>query len=623
MILGTAGHVDHGKTALVRALTGVDTDRLPEERRRGITIELGFAPLTLPDGRVAGVVDVPGHEAFVRTMVAGASGIDVALLVIAADEGVMPQTREHLHVLELLGVRRAVVALTKCDLAQPEWLALVRDDVVALLADTPFGGAPVIETSVVANSGLPALVAAIADAVSDDAGSADADAFRLPVDRVFTVRGTGTVVTGTAWGGTIERDSRLRVLPGQRVVRVRAIESHGQSLPVTPPRARVALALVGIEPADVPRGSVLVSSERWLPTSRLRADARLLAGTAPLGPRTVVRFHHGTSEVGARLASRDPVVTAGGSRSVRIVLDAPVVAQAGDRFVLRGGPRMATIGGGIITDPLPPGPRARPGPPWSEDAERRLAAVLEQGGEAGVAAELLPQRVGVGDVAMAELLTRLRTYRGGGRVLGPAAAAALRRRLVAAVQAHHLAQPLEAGISVQTLRARAGHASPLVQALLQEAADEGELVLRDGLAAVVGHRPSLTTEQATLADRLVSDVVAGGAEPPTPSDLSARHGVAVALLLGFLHREGRLTRLGDRDYDPRVVSSLMERLRSALAGGGSLAPAELRQRLGVSRRLLIPLLESADQLGITVRDGDLRRLASGGGGNGDDGTVFA
>ena len=270
MILGTAGHIDHGKTTLVRALTGVDTDRLPEEKRRGITIELGFAPLTLPGLGVAGVVDVPGHEAFVRTMLAGATGIDAALLVIAADEGVMPQTREHLAILGLLQVDVGVVALTKRDLVDDDWLALVIDDVRTALAGTPLAAAPIVPVSATTGTGLAELTAAIGEALRAAPARDDSDLFRLPIDRVFTVKGTGTVVTGTVWSGRVTRDDVVRLLPGERTARVRAVQAHGSAIDRPSPGSRIALALAGVDVADVARGQVAVT--KHMPDGNVPVD---------------------------------------------------------------------------------------------------------------------------------------------------------------------------------------------------------------------------------------------------------------------------------------------------------------------------------------------------------------
>ena len=315
MILGTAGHVDHGKTALVKALTGVDTDRLEEEKRRGITIDLGFAPLRLANGVTLGVVDVPGHEAFVRNMVAGATGVDLALLVVAADEGIMPQTREHLNILRLLGVRDGVVALSKCDLVDAEWLELVRDDVRTALATTPLAGAAIVPTSVVSGDGIPALRDAISLTAANRPARESADLFRMPIDRAFSLKGTGTVVTGTVWSGTLPRDAAARVLPMGKVVRVRGLESHGASIAAATTGMRAAVALAGVEVADLRRGQVLVADDSWATTTVLLAHVELLSSARrSIGARTSLRFHLGTADVGARVVALGGTAASGSER---------------------------------------------------------------------------------------------------------------------------------------------------------------------------------------------------------------------------------------------------------------------------------------------------------------------
>src|SRR5499427_7139542 len=277
MIVGTAGHIDHGKTALVHALTGVDTDRLPEEKKRGITIELGFAPLALDGMGIVGVVDVPGHEAFVRTMVAGATGIDLALLVVAADEGVMPQTREHLAILELLGVNAGVIALTKADLVDDDWLVLVEED-VRQAAARALPSARIVATSVKTGKGIDELRTALASLASSIRSRDASDLFRMPVDRAFTIKGTGTVVTGTVWSGTVRRDDVVRVLPSSISTRVRGVQGHGSHVQAAKPGGRTAIALTGIETSQVARGSTLVTDLAWKPTMFARADVTLLPG---------------------------------------------------------------------------------------------------------------------------------------------------------------------------------------------------------------------------------------------------------------------------------------------------------------------------------------------------------
>jgi selenocysteine-specific elongation factor len=306
LILGTAGHIDHGKTSLVRALTGVDTDRLPEEKRRGITIDLGFARLDIDDQVEYGIVDVPGHEAFVRNMLAGATGIDVALLVVAADESVMPQTREHLAIIELLGIRSLVVALTKCDLVETAWRELVEEEVGELIDEGRFAGSPVVAMSSRSGEGLDAIRSALADAAGRTLERSDVDLFRLPVDRVFTIRGTGTVVTGTVWSGAVERDCSLRVLPGNFNVRVRTLHAHGAEQSRVRAGQRAALGLVGIDRADIERGSVLVEGAGWTPASILTVRVHTLPDHPPIRPGQRIRFHLGTAEVLGRIVPFDP-----------------------------------------------------------------------------------------------------------------------------------------------------------------------------------------------------------------------------------------------------------------------------------------------------------------------------
>ena len=605
MILGTAGHIDHGKTTLVRALTGVDADRLPEEKRRGITIDLGFAPLSCPGGGTIGVVDVPGHEAFVRTMLAGATGIDLALLVVAADEGAMPQTREHLAILSLLGVRGGVVALSKSDAVDAEWLELVADEVRALLAGTPIANAPIIATSGRTGQGIDTLRAAICNAATSVPARDADDLFRLPVDRSFTMRGTGTVVTGTVWSGRIEADAVVRILPGNRSARVRGIQIHGAPVGAAGPGTRAAISLHGVGVEDVARGSVLVVDPAWRETRVLRAEVALIEGRCvALGPRTRVRFHLGTHDVGARVVAAGGRLTAGDSRGVRIVLDAPVVARAGDRFVLRGGPLLTTIGGGLVMDPLPEGRRVRP---WSTDAlsaAERLTTMLEEAGPGGVDPSSLPVRLGLPPRAARALLERRAPthVQGGGRLYFAALVVSLMERAAAMVAAHHDRYPLDPGAPLQSVRSGLGVPAELGDLVLQRAVDTGQLQSGGGTIAVPGWRPTLSADQVRLATRLGEVLEAAGWEPPSVAELEAAHGAGVHPVLRKLEREGRVVRIEDERYCAAdAVARLESVLRGGMQPGVAYGPAELREVLGVSRKYLIPLLEYCDKVGVTDR----------------------
>lgn len=603
MILGTAGHIDHGKTTLVRALTGVDTDRLPEEKRRGITIELGFAPLRLDGIGTIGIVDVPGHEGFVRTMLAGATGVDLALLVVAADESVMPQTREHLAILQLLGVTRGVVALTKCDLVDDDWRELVIEDVRTLLGDTPLAEAPIVPTSVTTGAGLSELRAAIAAAARAVPARAADDLFRMPVDRAFTIRGTGTVVTGTVWSGRLTSDATVRVLPADRVVRVRGLQTHGDKVAAAEPGHRTAIALAGIDVAEVPRGSFLVADGAWRASTTLRADVMLL-DDAPqsLGARTAVRFHIGTADVGARIVTGDGALTPGDRKRARISLDAPVVLRAGDRFVLRSASPPATIGGGVVIDPF----ATRRARPWAVDAHAspaiRLELALHDAAESGLETTSLPVRLGVRPADVDALLAEAGALRIGDRVYSAGTAADLDARLVRLVDEAHRARPLAPGLSLQELRSRLGAPAELTDVVLARAAARGAVETTGGVVRNAGWSPQLTERQKRLLVEIEDALRAANHEPPSIAELVPRFGPDTPDLLHLLEREGRIVAVEpERFYTVASIDALVARLRGGMTAGREYSPAELRELLGFSRKFLIPFLEYCDRRGFTTR----------------------
>ena len=607
MIVGTAGHIDHGKTALVHALTGVDTDRLPEEKRRGITIELGFAPLVLDGVGTVGVVDVPGHEAFVRTMVAGATGIDVALLVVAADEGVMPQTREHLAILSLLGVSNGVVAITKSDLVDADWLELVMDDVRAATA-AALPNAPVVATSATTGHGIAELRSALTAAALAVPSRAQDDLFRLPIDRVFTIRGTGTVVTGTVWSGRVARDEAVRILPGARTARVRGIQAHGVQLDSSTAGSRTAVALVGVDVADVARGSTLVTDCDWHATTLARADVTSVEGAeAWLRPRAWLRFHVGTSEVGARVVSRD--AKAGGVFAARLVLDAPVVLRAGDRFVLRSTSPLNTVGGGVITDPYAP-KRARQ---WARGltVSERLDQIVDESARQGVEVASLPVRLGQSpDEVRATLAdARSRVVVVGERLVARTVVEELAQQLVAAATSFHAEHPLEVGIPSQLVRSKLRANSAVADAALSTAVAAERLTISGGFVQLRGWNPQLAGRDLEVADRVVARLVAAASEPPTVEELSVELGRDVAGVLRFIERQGSVVQVEqNRYYATGSLKSLVDRLRDALQSGAAegRSPSELRDALGLSRKFLIPFLEYSDRVGYTDRRAEVR-----------------
>jgi len=606
VIIGTAGHIDHGKTALVRALTGVDTDRLPEEKRRGITIDLGFAPLDLPDVGVAVVVDVPGHEAFVRTMLAGATGIDLALLVIAADEGVMPQTREHVAILGLLGIGGGVVALTKADLVEDDWLDLVRLDVAELLAGTAMADAPMVATSVVTGAGLSELRAALAAAAAPLSPRQDHDLFRMPIDRVFTVRGTGTVVTGTVWSGSVGRDEVVRVMPDDRSVRVRGLQAHGAAIDHAKPGTRLAVALAGIDHDALTRGAVLVSEGGWHPSRVVRADVTLLGNaTAALSPRAAVRFHLGTTEVGARVVTPGGPLGPGETKPGRLVLDAPVVARAGDRFVLRGGSPMATLGGGVVVDPVPAHRRARPWVAPHDSLDARLSLALREAGGEGLGIADLPVRLGASPSDVAVCLDRhpADMLRIGGRIFARPYRDELISAVIEAVEEHHRRNPLDAGVLLQTVRGRLVGRPELLDDAVRTAASTGQVeTIESGLVRRAGWKPTLSNDQTDLKARLADAIRTAGAEPPSLVELSSTHGPSVVPIMRMLEREGTVVQVeSDRYYDAGALAALVDRLRNGMVAGREYTPSELRDVIGLSRKYLIPFLEYCDRRDITER----------------------
>ena len=614
MILGTAGHIDHGKTSLVRALTGVDTDRLPEEKRRGITIDLGFAPLELEGIGTLGVVDVPGHEAFVRTMVAGATGIDLALLVVAADEGVMPQTREHLAILRLLGVRAGVVALTKADLVDDEWLALVREDVGTAVSDGPLADAPIVAVSSVTGQGIEELRVALAAAARRVPGRATADLFRMPVDRAFTIRGTGTVVTGTVWSGTLRRDSTVRLFPSGDTVRVRGLQAHGHAVDHIQAGERAAIALAGVDLSRVGRGAVLVAGDAWRPSKVLRADVALLDDVArPVGPRNQLRLHLGTSEVGARLVATGGALAPGEHRPARIVVDEPVVARTGDRFVLRGGSPLGTVGGGVVTDPMAP-QRARA---WSQRADSVVDALdhfLREAALSGVEVAELPVRLGVSESELGDLLASSDAWRIEDRLYAPSTRALVVERIRSTLAEYHAAHPLDVGAPRQWLRTRVRVADALVDTVLAELVSAGELVLEQGDVRLAEFTARLSDRQRTLAAEVVARLTAAGAEPPTVEELASSLGAPaaeVASVARLLARQGELVPVEANRYFMRsTVTQLVTRVLAGMSVEAEYGPAELREFVGLSRKFLIPFLEFCDREGYTIRN-DLGRRRRG------------
>lgn len=628
LILGTAGHIDHGKTSLVRALTGIDTDRLTEEKQRGITIDLGFARLPLDDDLEFGIVDVPGHEAFIRNMLAGATGIDLALLVVAADEGMMPQTREHLAILELLGVRSAVVAITKADLVEPDWLDLVLEEVREELLGTPFAGAPLVPVSSTTGAGLDDLRAALAAAGTKIGERSAGDLFRLPVDRIFTVRGTGTVVTGTIWSGTVRRDQMVRILPADFTARVRSLQIHGMDAEAALAGQRAALSLVGIDRDRLERGDVLVSDPAWRTTLMLTTRLRILAGsTWALESRQRVRFHLGTAEIMARAVLLDAEEIGPGEEGwVQLRLEEPIVARAGDRFVIRSYSPVTTIGGGVVVEPAPvkrkrltQTDRTALDSRLEGAADEKITALAASGAGKGVSASWLPIATGLTPAEITTALDRLTPdtiVRVGGLVFDARELRDATDRLLKAVEDYHDANPLRPGMDREELRRALPPttSAELGEFILARLLADGSIEARDNLIVRSGFRPKLNDAQHQLREHLMKMLTEGGLTPPSLAELPAHVRAEPDLrpILKLLELDGAIVPLTAEMYLARpVAETAMARARQELQRRGALTPADFKEVFPISRKYLIPLLEFLDRSGVTVRRGDTRILGAG------------
>jgi selenocysteine-specific elongation factor len=630
VVVGTAGHIDHGKTSLVKALTGTDTDRLPEEKARGITIDLGFAFLEEPDGLVIEIVDVPGHERFVKNMLAGAGGIDLALLVVAADEGVMPQTREHLAICQLLRIKSGLVVLSKADLVEPDWIELVRDDVRRVVEGTFLDGCPIVPVSVKPASGLAELRATLAGlARAVPAKDPDRTA-RLPIDRVFTVKGFGTVVTGTLVAGRFAVDEKVEVYPRGVQSKVRGLQVHGRAVDQASAGQRTAVNLQGVERAALERGDVLAPAGTLVPTLLLDGTLELLEDAPrPLKTRDRVRFHVGTQEVMARvLPVGPPQIEPGRSGHARFRLEAPVVALPGDRFVVRSYSPIVTIGGGTLLDIAPPRFK-RKGPALAAhltllatgEAADVLEEHLKQAGAAGARAGDLRARTPFGPEQLRKLLDGLQQS---GRILAVDrewylhrdASDRLRSQTLAVLEAFHAENPLRGGISREELRGRVGHAQERVFAQLLTALEVEGLVKSERDQVRLGsHAIRLSADQERVVKGLEADFRGAGAAPPSPEETLARHGVKGNErheLFQVLVADRTLVRVKESlFFHSLALRTVQDQVVALLREKKEITPADFKDLFGISRKYAIPLMEYLDAQRVTVRVGERRVLREG------------
>jgi selenocysteine-specific elongation factor len=611
LIVGTAGHIDHGKSALVRALTGTDPDRLKEEKERGITIDLGFAHLDLGEGSTASFIDVPGHEKFVRNMLAGAHGIDAVLLVIAADESVMPQTREHFHICRLLAIPRGAIVLTKCDVADPDSVALAEIEARELVAGSFLEGAPVVRVSARTGLGLDELRGELRKMAAQTPSRSAGGLVRLPIDRAFVLKGFGTVVTGTLIAGTIAAGDELEMLPSGRRVRVRGLQVHGAAAPRVEAGHRTAVNLAGIEVGDVSRGDVLTRPGTLRATSIVEAELTVLPGERPLKDQAHVRVHLASAEVLARvrILSPPPVVEPGATRVVQLRLEQPAVAGRGDRLVIRSYSPAATIAGAVVVDPI--ARRKRRGAE-TEAAGDALGAMVGESGPAGIDLPALAARLTVPAADLArEVAGRGDLVALGGdppRVVARATLYRLAGELRAQLSAFHAANPLKAAIPREELRGRVfARAAPgAFERVLDDLAAAGEIrVAADGVAQA-RHEVRLTPEEDRARAALGNAARAAGWEGVEPAALPARAGLAPALaerITRVLVTEGELRKVGDFLLHRERVEELKAEVRRRWPSGSRLDVAALKEMTGLSRKYVIPLLEYLDREKVTRRSG--------------------
>ena len=607
-VVGTAGHIDHGKSALITALTGIDPDRLAEEKRRGMTIDLGFAHMTLPSGREIGLVDVPGHARFMRNMLAGAHGLDAVMLVVASDEGVMPQTREHLEIVDLLEVRRGVIVMSKADLVDAEWLELARSEIVEAVKGSALEGAPVVTVSALTGEGLPELVAALDALLAHAQPRPDSGRPRLPIDRVFTMSGFGTVVTGTLVDGSLTAGEELEVVPSGRAVRLRGLQRHNAKVATVEPGSRVAANLAGVEKTDLKRGDVL-ARPGTLPSVR-RADARLrVLRSAAHGVRHGMELllHVGTAEVACRVILLEGAEIAAGAEGwVQLYLERPVAAAAGDRFVLRVPSPAHTVAGGTLVDVAP---RKHP---RHDSAVRDSLARRAAGNVLQEELRKYPRGVSVSSLLKATLapqaeLASLKARRIGDWIYSEEAWAAIAARADGALQDYHLAHPLRPGIDREELRSRLGVPPPSFPFVVKGLVADGRLVERNGSLAAPDHSVSIDVVSGAAAG-LLALLSSARFAPPSLAEAMQQSGATPEMVRALAQR-GDIVRVGeDIAFARDAYESALELVRAIIAADGSVTVAQLRDRMGASRRPVLALLEHLDAQRVTRRVGDARVL---------------
>jgi selenocysteine-specific elongation factor len=633
IILGTAGHIDHGKTTLVKAVTGINTDRLKEEQERGITIELGFASLDLPSGQHVGIVDVPGHEKFVKHMVAGATGIDIVAMIIAADEGVMPQTREHLEICILLGVKFGFVVLTKSDLVDEEWRELVIEDVRDFIKGTFLEESPIVPVSSTTGEGISEFVNTLDTFCEKIPSRSSSGLFRLPVDRVFTMRGFGTVITGTLISGSISVGNSIMIYPSEIISKVRGIQMHNESVPRAEAGMRTAINFQGLDKHVVNRGDVLSVPGALM--SSYMVDVSLIflkSNKKAIKNRTRIRFHAGTSEILGLLILLDREKLEPGETAVaQIRLDTPVALVKEDRYVLRSYSPVRTIGGGEILNPVPlKHKRNKPEVIKSLQSLRDLASEeivvlhIRESGYIGVSFAGLKVMTNTADKQLENILQQLlssrqiimvdkenRTYVHQDTLYD------LKKQSMEFLEKYHQSYPLKAGMPREELKSRLP--SPvsikLYNLLINLMIKEDAIVQEEENVRLSRHKVSLQADQTAVRDKLLKIYRERGLTPPNFKELSKELNVdpsGARDVLILLTKEGQIVKVNEElFFDSSAINHLKDQLVSYLKKHEEISTPDFKNMTGVSRKYLIPLIEYFDSRNVTIRIGDIRKLRSG------------
>lgn len=630
IVLGTAGHIDHGKTALIKALTGVDTDRLREEKERGISIDLGFTHLSLPGSAPdIGVVDVPGHERFVKNMLAGACGIDLVLMVVASDEGVMPQTREHLDICLLLGIERAIVAMTKIDLADPELAEVAVEDVRGLLEGTSYDGCPIVRVSSATGEGLDELRGALLDAVSDIVRKKPGGAFRMPVDRSFVMEGFGTVVTGTTWSGSVKVGDPIEILPSGIETRVRALQVHGSEVREVGPGHRAAVALHGVQKSSVGRGDWAVAPDSFASSHMIDVTLSLTKNAGrPLKTRSRIRFHLGASEIlGRAVLLEGDELRPGQTGLCQFRLEAPAAAAKGDRFVIRTYSPARTIGGGVVLVPVAGKHKRRDraeieslGRQAAGAPEDDLLEVISRSAMAGISLDKISREMGI-EIGELKKLAKSQVAAGslvelhGGALVTAAAFEKASGILAGAIAGYQESNPLRWGIPKGELKSKAkssGVGPALFEAALDDLSAKKRLHARGERLRVDSKSPSLDQKTRERIDEVETLYREAGVTPPTLKELASgpaksmgRSGLSEAA--EYLAMDGRLVKItAEMFFHADVMKGIVERVAHYFEGNDKLGVPDFKALAGCSRKFAVPLLEYLDRNGVTRRVGDHR-----------------